>query len=118
MATLMMKIVMMLTPRIMEHRSMRWSRQHDYRQIDEGVLSEFYFDNDNDGFGDETDTIEQDAIDGYVPNGNDCDDDDEFSYPSAPERCDGFDNDCDGDIDEDISECTLMKMVMVLVQTI
>ena len=33
----------------------------------------------------------------------DCDDDDEERAPDQEERCDGVDNDCDGDIDEDVA---------------
>ncbi len=38
--------------------------------------------------------------DGY-PADEDCDDDDPTAFPGAPELCDGVDNDCDGDVDDD-----------------
>jgi len=46
-------------------------------------------DSDGDGFADQAD------------GGTDCDDSDPTVNPSSYEICDGFDNDCDGDIDDD-----------------
>ena len=37
-----------------------------------------------------------------VDNDLDCNDTDALSYPDATERCDGLDNDCDEEIDEEI----------------
>jgi hypothetical protein len=37
------------------------------------------------------------------PAGEDCDDTDPLVFPGAPEACDGKDNDCDADVDEDCS---------------
>jgi Mg-chelatase subunit ChlD len=42
--------------------------------------------------------------DGYRPYDGDCDDTDASVHPGASDFCDGIDNDCDGVIDEDISE--------------
>ncbi len=73
--------------------------------IDEGLLHTFYADTDGDGFGDEGNTAEFcEAPSGYVPIGNDCDDGDSGIYPGTNEQCDGVDNDCDGEVDEDLSE--------------
>ena len=42
--------------------------------------------------------------DGY-PNDVDCDDSNPFVYPGAPELCDGFDNDCNGIVDDNTMDC-------------
>ena len=69
--------------------------------IDESVYETFYLDNDNDGFGDEGNTVEAcEAPNGYVANGSDCVDTDPDIYPSAAELCDGIDNNCSGEADE------------------
>lgn len=74
-------------------------------QIDEGVLSTFYADADGDGFGDPEIIIEAcEAPVGAVPNANDCDDNDPQVFPSNSERCDGIDNDCNGEIDDGVGD--------------
>jgi predicted outer membrane repeat protein len=40
--------------------------------------------------------------DGYSDEDGDCDDGDVSAYPGAVEQYDGVDNDCDGDVDEDL----------------
>ena len=71
--------------------------------VDEEVLQTFYADADEDGFGNPIIVVEACATpDGYVSTGSDCDDTEETVFPSAEEICDGLDNDCDGDIDEEL----------------
>ncbi len=62
----------------------------------------WYPDLDQDGFGDEERPLQACVIpDGLIERGGDCDDGDPEINPDIPERCNGFDDDCDGDIDED-----------------
>jgi hypothetical protein len=62
----------------------------------------WYADTDGDGFGDATmSAVSCSAVDGYVADAADCDDTDAVEYPGADELCDGDDDDCDGEVDED-----------------
>ena len=72
-------------------------------EIDEGTLNTWFPDLDGDGFGDPTGaavSCEQPA--NYIAAEGDCDDLDADIHPQADERCDGVDNDCDGEIDQDV----------------
>ena len=61
----------------------------------------FYADTDEDGFGDPGSPMEAcEAPVGYVDDDSDCDDALPMVNPLADELCDGFDNDCDGILDE------------------
>ncbi|HEX9825260.1 MAG TPA: MopE-related protein, partial [Flavobacteriaceae bacterium] len=73
-------------------------------QIDEGVTTTYYVDNDGDGFGNPSDTIQAcSAPSGYVTDNTDCNDSDANAYPGNTEVCDGIDNNCDGQIDEGVT---------------
>ena len=61
----------------------------------------FYFDQDNDGYGDPANFVETCAQPaGYVADGTDCDDGAATTFPGAPEYCNVEDDDCDGLVDE------------------
>ncbi|MDP6931849.1 MAG: MopE-related protein, partial [Myxococcota bacterium] len=62
----------------------------------------WYIDYDGDDYGSDAYTESAcEAPSGYVEDDTDCDDYDENTYPEADEICDGADNDCDGETDED-----------------
>ena len=72
--------------------------------VDEGVFVDFYADADGDGFGSGEPQAACSDQPPFVPaatQGGDCLDTDAGVYPGADEVCNGLDNDCDGDIDED-----------------
>ncbi len=62
----------------------------------------WFADLDHDGAGDPRDALTACvAPDDFVESAGDCDDGDDAIGPTADERCDGRDDDCDGAIDED-----------------
>lgn len=70
----------------------------------------WYDDRDGDGYGSSDKTVETcEAPQGYVAQGNDCNDSDVEINPGATEICDGIDNNCNGSIDENISCITFYK---------
>ncbi len=72
--------------------------------VDDGItVVAHYLDADGDGFGDpeQPPVFDCGRIEGRVLNDDDCDDDDEAFFPDAEDTCDGLDQDCDGDIDDD-----------------
>lgn len=75
-------------------------------EIDEGISSDgttFYFDADGDGYGEETMVLSLCyAQYDYVAIAGDCDPYNASIYPGAAEICDGIDNNCNGQVDEDV----------------
>jgi hypothetical protein len=64
--------------------------------------SVWHLDSDSDGYGGQLLTQEAcSAPASYVANDDDCNDLDGAIYPGATELCNGTDDDCDGDIDDD-----------------
>jgi len=71
-------------------------------EIDEDAGTVYYADADGDGYGDPDSTLTAcDKPTGYVDSATDCDDTNPNIHPDADEHCDGVDEDCDGETDED-----------------
>ncbi len=72
--------------------------------VDEGATVALFFDADLDGYGDpDAETTGCPGTAGYSTEGTDCDDDNADVHPDAEEWCDGLDNDCDDEVDEDLT---------------
>ncbi|MBI5788085.1 MAG: right-handed parallel beta-helix repeat-containing protein [Candidatus Schekmanbacteria bacterium] len=76
-------------------------------QVDEGLISNWYMDADNDNYGAMTGPVTQCSSPGAGYKRNisnaDCNDGNPAVNPGAAEVCDGIDNDCDMQIDENLS---------------
>lgn len=71
--------------------------------IDEGVLKNYYLDEDGDGYGALSKPVQACTLPaGASALSNDCDDSDKFSKPGGVEVCDGKDQDCDGTPDDGV----------------
>ena len=71
----------------------------DEEAVDSAI---WYNDGDSDGYGDAAAPVSGcTAPTGAVANPDDCDDLDPAVFPGADELCDGRDQDCDGEVDED-----------------
>ena len=70
--------------------------------LDSSTAETWYADLDGDGFGDPS-AVSQSCAAGadQVADNTDCDDGDQDIHPDATEACNGWDDDCDGAIDDD-----------------
>jgi len=74
-------------------------------QIDEGVLTTYFPDFDNDGFGNTNLFIQAcSAPNGFVAFGGDCNDTTAFVSPAMPELCNQLDDNCNAQIDEGVTQ--------------
>jgi hypothetical protein len=79
--------------------------------IDEGVETVRYTDADGDGYGDVLHPIETcEALEGTVPNADDCDDVVATVHPGAEELCNDIDDDCNGAVDDDPVDTTVWHL--------
>jgi len=79
----------------------------DDSSLDTSTASTWYADADGDGYGDASSTmVACDEPSGYGTDDTDCDDSTALSSPDGVELYDGEDNDCDGDVDDDLYKGT------------
>ena len=71
-------------------------------EVDEDVLLPWWSDADGDGHGSGAPVAACEPPEGTVDVGDDCDDTDPGISPSTEETCNGIDDDCDDEIDEDV----------------
>ena len=75
----------------------------DDQDSETGAPTVVYMDADGDGYGAIHNALEECTVpNGFVTEVGDCNDLDPTAYPSANEICDEVDNNCDGQIDEDV----------------
>jgi hypothetical protein len=78
--------------------------------VDEGFTSKTYFlDQDGDGYGSLATQQGCRAPTGYVDKGGDCNDFNKDIHPGATEQCNKLDDDCDGKIDEEVTQLTIYR---------
>ncbi len=81
--------------------------QPEYAEYVDVQFPIWYRDADGDGYGNPNNSRKSATKpSGYVSNSSDCDDTDSSIHPGATEVYDGKDNDCDGQIDEGMSNNT------------
>jgi hypothetical protein len=69
--------------------------------VDEGLTQTFYPDQDGDGYGITSGSVEEcSEPSGYASVAGDCDDTQNGVNPAAAEICNGWDDNCDGTVDE------------------
>ncbi|HMA05357.1 MAG TPA: putative metal-binding motif-containing protein, partial [Methanomicrobiales archaeon] len=78
-------------------------------ETDEGVETAFYRDEDGDGLGGTGTILACSLPSGASAGTGDCDDRDPARSPGTTEICDGKDNDCDGQVDEDLPLVTFYR---------
>ena len=81
--------------------------------VDEEAIDRvpFYRDEDGDGYGHPIGPVLACSVaEGLAVEPTDCDDSDAAVYPGADEICNGNDDDCDGDVDEEAIEMTIFYM--------
>ncbi len=68
----------------------------------------WWLDSDGDGVGTTSySVLACDLPEGFSAESDDCDDGDAATFPGANESCDGLDNNCDGNIDENADDASL-----------